>query len=90
MAPKKMRAALKKSPEEWPKPNAKGRGLMGYPKYVAYCNYCLGEWQINDIDKKWDAFVADDDRDRNWHGKADRFRIEMDMPRRESDKHWLA
>ena len=65
--------------EEWPKTNSKGRGLMDYAKYAAYCNSILGEWKINDIDRNWDAFVADDDRERDWQGRGKRFRIEVDM-----------
>ena len=52
---------------------------MDYPKYVAYCNYVLGKWKINDIDKNWDIFVADDDRRRDWQGRDARFRIEVNM-----------
>ena len=79
MAPKKKIERPKQVYEEWPKGNSKGRALMDYPKYVAYCNYVLGKWKINDIDKNWDIFVADDDRRRDWQGRDARFRIEVNM-----------
>ncbi len=52
---------------------------MDYPKYVAYCNYVLGQWKINDIDRSWDVFVKDADRLRDWQGRDVRFRIEVNM-----------